>query len=238
MNKLGLLILSFLLLLLSGCALLNPPQTKTTRISIDPDTKVETTIIEEPVAQTAGGFWKSDNLAAHYDFEKARNESHEKAVDKKTSAIVANTAQMMRLSDVSDTEKLLAGIISNMQIDKIQTSPAPSGVKTPTTVVDFANGNAINLGNLFLNGWSVIKGGNGDDTTSSQVDIVNSGDGQVLVNSNRNSMAQQTTKTTVGNTDGGLTFSGMPNFTPSQSDSNDTTATRTNSPNSEETALW
>lgn len=222
---------------LSGCGLTGQQQMKTTRISVDPDTKVETTIIEEPVQQSAGGFWKSENLEEHYKFETVRAERHDASVAKKVDAISQNVSQVMALDGPTPTEKLLVGVIGTLSINQIQTSPGPSGVKPPTTAVDFLNGNAINLANLGLNAWGMF-GSRGNETDIATT-ISQSGDGMVLVNSNGNTLQSQTTKYTLGNSEGDLSFQ-APSQVPTNTDSHNTDNSRVDSASTEskETTLW
>jgi len=227
--------------LLGGCGLTGGQQMKTTRITVDPDTKVKTTVIEEPMQQTAGGFWKSENLEEHYKFETARTSAHNASVDKKVEAISQNVAHVMALNGPTPTEKLLVGVIGTLSINQIPTSPGPSGVKPPSTIVDFANGNAINLGNLMLNAWGVFGGDRGSEDNDTTTDIVNSGDGMVFVNSNQNTAQLQSAKYTLGDSQGDLSFQ-APSQVPTNSftDRHDTDNSRVDSASSEskETTLW
>lgn len=236
-------LLLLLLMLSSGCSAIpgyGTGQTKTTKITVDPETKIETTVIEEPVQESSGGFFKSENLAAYYDFEKSRNTSHKESVKHKTSAIVANTEKIMQLTNVSDTEKLLSGIISNMMIDRIETSQGPSGIQAPKAFADVMDRNFTGLVNLGLGIWDRIDSSNSNDGDSAIV-LNNTGDGNIFYQSDSNTLSQQTSKYTLGDSAGDLSFLGN-TFTPaiSTSDSNDTTttSTRTDSANSETSTLW
>jgi len=237
----GILVVLAMVVLLGGCGLTGGQQMKTTRITVDPDTKVETTVIEEPVQQTAGGFWKSENLEEHYKFETARTAAHNASVSTKVSAISQNVAHVMALDGPTPTEKLLVGVIGTLSINQIPTSPGPSGVKPPSTVVDFANGNAINLGNMILNAWGVFGGGHGNNDNDTTTDIVNSGDGMVFVNSDQNTAQLQSAKYTLGDSHGDLSFQ-APSQVPTNSftDRHDTDNSRVDSASSEseETTLW
>jgi len=223
---------------LSGCGLTGQQQVKTTRISVDPDTKVETTIIEEPVQQSAGGFWKSENLEEHYKFETARVDRHEKAVAKKIEAIQENVKRAIDIEGQTPTEKYMFALNANLIIDRIQTSPAPSGVKTPKTMADVAEGQLPNWLNFGLQIYDRAdrRTSRGDD---SEVAINNYGNGNVFYKSNKNNLSQQVAQYTLGDSEGDMEFAGS-TFTPSvtSTDSNDVNNIRTDSPSTEETTLW
>ena len=205
------LFLAVALAFLSGCGKIglgsNPVKTTTTTRTDPATQETVTTVTEEPVEEKdTGSFFKSENLTEHYDFEGQRSADHAANVDKKVSAITANTAQMMALPNVSDTEKLLTGVIANMQIDRIPTTPGPSGVPVPKTGVDVLDHQAGNLLNFGLGVWDRIDDSRRSSDDDTAVSISNTGDGNVVFQSDRTSLVQQTTKYKLGDSTGEVSF--------------------------------
>jgi hypothetical protein len=236
----GILAVLAVAVFLGGCGLTGQQGVKTTRITVDPGSKVETTVIEEPVQQTAGGFFESANLKNHYNFEIARFDRHEKVAEMKIGAIQSNVNQVMAMDGPTANEKFLYNLNANLLIDRIQTSPGQSGVKSPKTMVDVADGQLTNWLGLGLQVWDRVdtRRSRGDDT---QVNIENLGDGMVFYNSNQNTAQLQSAKYTLGDSAGDLSFQ-APSQVPTNSftDRHDTDNSRVDSASteSEETTLW
>jgi len=222
----------------SGCAVLGQQPMKTTKITIDPKNGQETTVIEEPVQQTAGGFFESANLKNHYAFETARFDKHEKAVARKIEAIQENVNRVMEIDGPTPTEKYMFSLNANLIIDRIQTSPAPSGIKSPKTLADVAEGQLPNWMSFGLQIYDRAdkRTSRGDD---SDVAINNYGNGNVFYKSHKNNLSQQVAQYSLGDSEGDMEFAGS-TFTPAitSTDSNDVNNIRTDSPSSEETTLW
>jgi len=230
-----------LIVFMSGCATIPGFGTvpmKTTRITIDPETKVETTVIEEPAQPTPGGFFKSENLEEHYKFETARVDKHERTANRKIEAIQENVNKAISVEGTTATERYMFALNANLLIDRIQTSPGPSGVKAPIVAGDVLDKNLVGGLNLALGIWDRVDARNsrGDD---SKVEISNTGDGTVFYQSDKNNFSQQTTKYTLGNSTGDVSLA-SPSLTPANAytDSNDVNNTRNDSANSETSTLW
>lgn len=228
--------------LLGGCGAIGlgtDPTKTTTTTTTDPVTLTQTTTTtEEPAPMSAGGFFKSENLAEHYKFETSRLTNHESTADKKISAITTTINQIMALDGPTPTEKLLSGIIATQQISMIQTSPGPSGIAAPKTMVDVADKNIGNFTGLVFGVWDRVDDSRNDGGDSS-VNIENTGDGMVFYQSDKNSAYLQSAKYTLGDSKGDLSFS-APSFTPTNTttDRNDITNTSTRTDSSDSSTLW
>jgi len=234
-------VMIMLLAALSGCSSIPGYGTgpmKTTKITVDPDTKVETTVIEEPVVQTAGGFFESKNLSNYYAYKDKREDNH-KANVKILSADIRALAEMAVAKSQTSAEAVLSAMNGALLIAQIDPSPAPTGEKPPTTISDFFTVNAGVILNSIFQGWNIIENHNRSSNSQSAITLTNTGDGNIFYQSDKNSLSQQTSKYTLGNTTGDLSLPGS-TFTPANTytDSNDVNNTRTDSANSETSTLW
>lgn len=134
------------------------------------------------------GFWESENLSNHYEFENNRVDRNAENVTKKIDAI--QTQAMLAIgAATTQNEKVLVSALAMTQLNTIQTTPSASGMQAPKTSVDMLDRNLVGFANLGLNAWNTFGNNRGDDISDSP-SIVNSGAGDVFYMSSNNKNPQ------------------------------------------------
>jgi hypothetical protein len=150
-------ILMVLLVTLFGCS-----TTKTTYLKDNLGNPVQ--VVEDR------GWFASENLAAHYDFESKRSDNHVASVNAKITAIKENIAARMTTVKMTPTEAMLSSVIDQMTLAAIPVDPPAPG-KAPKTMVDVADGQLTNWLRLGLDYAEYNRDGknqqknDGDDLT-------------------------------------------------------------------------
>ena len=142
--------------LLAGCGAKTTTRYETDRLTGDP--------IE--IVTERKSFWQSENLDTHYRFEIERTRYAAESAEKK---IIAIQTEAMRTAPLLETptERALHGILTQMQVAMVQTTPGPSGIQAPKTMTDFWGANLIPLMSVGLQAYQVF-GGNWGDSWSQQ----------------------------------------------------------------------
>ena len=158
-----------MVLMLSGCGILYPPPTKTTTLE-------NGTVITEP-STDASGFFESKNLSNFYAMEMNRVDKHSAVVEKKIAALQEAGRTMLNEAQTQG-EKLLASVVTSLQVNAIPVDPPPSGIKPPVILADFANVNLVPILTLAGNLW--LRSGDMSNSGNDSPSLNNSGNGNTI----------------------------------------------------------
>lgn len=158
------------LVVLSGCA------TKVeTRYQVDPATGEDVKVVSENRS-----FWASENLETHYRFEMERSQHAAAAAAQKIAAIQTEAIRTAPMIE-DPVARALHGILTQMQVALVQTTPGPSGVAAPKTAADFWSPNLVPMLGLGLQAYQVFGGNWGDSwsntsaTDSPEISVTGAG---------------------------------------------------------------
>ena len=143
-------------LILTGCSGKTITRYETDRLTGDP--------IE--IVTERKSFWQSENLDTHYRFEIERTRYAAESARLQIHAIQNEATRTAPLLE-TPTERALHGILPQMQVAMVQTTPGPSGIQAPKTMTDFWGVNLIPLMSVGLQAYQVF-GGNWGDSWSQQ----------------------------------------------------------------------
>lgn len=195
------------LVVLSGCA------TKVeTRYQVDPTTGEEVKVVSENRS-----FWASENLETHYRFEMERSRHAAESAAQKISAIQTEAIRTAPMIE-DPVARALHGILTQMQVALVQTTPGPSGVAAPKTAADFWSPNLVPMLGLGLQAYQVFGGSWGDSwsqqnsTSTDSPSVSMTGSGNVMLFKSDGSM-NPSYQMSVGEGANTLTLPGIGGYT-------------------------
>lgn len=206
-----------ILVLMCSCFLLASCGSKTVVTTTNLDGTKTTT-------ESPSSFWKSDNLAMHYEFETARVTKTAEVAEKKLVAL-AEEGLRRAASLTTDTERAMSSLITQMMMDRVQTTPPPSGQQAPKTAVDFFDKNGVALLNTGLMAYRIFSSDSGDsysESTNSPT-ITNTGSGNVFFQSDGN-MSPEYTLSSSGESSLGLDVTNENAFHPAYNINDESTS--------------